>query len=173
MPQFDTHFFSSLIFWEVISFAILLAVLWKFAFPPILKTLEERERKIKESLEQADRHRAEAEQKMQEYEAKLKTASKEAEAVLAQAKERAQRIMEENEQRLKTETQRLKEDATREIEQERRRAVQEIRNQTTDMALLVAEKVVGRSLNDADHKRMADEALASVAESHQGSRGKG
>lgn len=173
MPQFDTHFFSSLIFWEFISFGILFWVLWKFAFPPILQTLDERERKIKESLEQADRHRAEAEQKMQEYEAKLKTASKEAETLLAAAKERAQRIMEENEQRLKTETQRSKEDATREIEQERRRAIQDIRNQTTEMALLVAEKVVGRSLNDADHKRMADEALASIAESHQGSRGKG
>ncbi len=167
MPQFDTHFFSSLIFWEFISFGILFWVLWKFAFPPILQTLEERERKIKESLEQADRHRAEAEQKMQEYEAKLKTASKEAETVLAAAKERAQRIMEENEQRLKAETQRAKEDATREIEQERRRAVQDIRNQTTEMALLVAEKVVGRSLTDADHKRMADEALASVAESRK------
>ena len=173
MPQFDTHFFSSLIFWEFLSFGILFWVLWKFAFPPILQTLDERERKIKESLEQADRHRAEAEQKMQEYEAKLKTASREAETLLAAAKERAQRIMEENEQRLRTETQRSKEDATREIDQERRRAIQDIRNQTTEMALLVAEKVVGRSLNDADHKRMADEALASIAESHQGSRGKG
>ncbi|MSR24672.1 MAG: ATP synthase F0 subunit B [Nitrospiraceae bacterium] len=167
MPQFDTHFFSSLIFWEFLSFGILFWVLWKFAFPPILQTLDERERKIKESLEQADRHRAEAEQKMQEYEAKLKTASKEAETLLAAAKERAQRIMEENEQRLRTETQRSKEDATREIDQERRRAIQDIRNQTTEMALLVAEKVVGRSLNDADHKRMADEALASIAESRK------
>lgn len=167
MPQFESHFFSSLIFWEFISFGILFFVLWKYAFPPILQTLEERERKIKDSLEQADRHRAEAEQKMQEYEAKLKAASREAETVLAAAKERAQRIMEENEQRLKTETQKAKEDATREIEQERRRAVQDIRNQTTEMALLVAEKVVGRSLTDADHKRMADEALASVSESYK------
>jgi len=163
MPQFDTHYFSTLIFWEVVSFAILLAVLWKFAFPPILQTLEERERRIRESLEQADRHRAESEQKMLEYEAKFKAASKQAEAVLEAAKERAQRVMEENEQRMKVETQRYKEDATREIEQERRRAIQEIRNHTTAIALLVAEKVVGRSLTDADHKRMADEALASVA----------
>ena len=168
MPQFDTHFFSTLIFWEVVSFAILLWVLWKFAFPPILQTLEERERKIKDSLEQADRHRAEAEQKMQEYEAKLKAASKEAENVLNAARERAQRVMEENEQKLKTETQRYKEDATREIEQERRRAIQDIRNQTSEMALLVAEKVVGRSLTDADHKRMADEALSAIAESRKG-----
>lgn len=163
MPQFDTQYFSTLIFWEVVSFAILLWILWKFAFPPILQTLEERERKIRESLEQADRQRAESEQKMLEHEARFKAASRQAEAVLEGAKERAQRVMEENEQRMKVETQRYKEDATREIEQERRRAIQEIRNQTTAIALLVAEKVVGRSLTDADHQRMADEALASVA----------
>jgi F-type H+-transporting ATPase subunit b len=164
MPQFDTHFFSSLIFWEVVSFAVLLWVLWKFAFPPILETLEARERKIRESLEQAERHRAEAEHKLQEYEAKLAAASKDAEALLAAARERAQRVLEENEQRLQTEAERIKGDAQREIDHERRKAIQEIRNQTTDLALLVAEKVVGRSLSDADHRRLADEALQAVAE---------
>ena len=163
MPQFETHFFSSLIFWEIVSFAILLWVLYKYAFPPILETLESRERKIRESLEQAERHRVEAERKMQEYETKMAAASREAEAVLAQAKERAQRLLDENEQRLVSEAERIKMDATREIEHERRRAIQEIRTQTADLALLVAEKVIERSLTDADHRRMADEALAAVA----------
>lgn len=167
MPQFDSHFFSSLIFWEVVSFGILLWVLYKFAFPPILNTLETRERKIRESLEQAERNRAEAERKLQEYEAKLNAASREAESVLAQAKDRAQRLLEENEQRLTAEAERIKADASREIEHERRKAIQEIRNQTAGLALLVAEKVVGRSLDDADHRRMADEALQEVAESYR------
>ena len=163
MPQFETHFFSSLIFWEIVSFAILLWVLYKYAFPSILETLESRERKIRESLEQAERHRVEAERKMQEYETKMAAASREAEAVLAQAKERAQRLLDENDQRLVAEAERIKMDATREIEHERRRAIQEIRTQTADLALLVAEKVIERSLTDADHRRMADEALAAVA----------
>jgi F-type H+-transporting ATPase subunit b len=168
MPQFESHFFSSLIFWEVVSFAILFAVLYKFAFPPILEMLETRERKIRESLEQAERHRVEAERKMQEYEAKLAAVSREAEAVLAQAKERAQRLLDENEQRLAAEAERIKSEATREIEHERRKAIQDIRTQATDLALLVAEKVVERSLNDADHRRMADEALAAVAKNYPG-----
>jgi F-type H+-transporting ATPase subunit b len=166
MPQFESHFFSSLIFWEVVSFAILFAVLYKFAFPPILAMLETREQKIRESLEQAERHRVEAERKMQEYEAKLAAASREAEAVLIQAKERAQRLLDENEQRLAAEAERVKSEATREIEQERRKAIQAIRGQATDLALLVAEKVVERSLNDADHRRMAEEALAAVAKQY-------
>lgn len=164
MPQFDTHFFSSLIFWEVVSFGILFWVLWKFAFPPILETLEARERKIRESLEQAERHRAEAERKMQEYEAKLAAAAREAEALFTAARERAQRVQEDNEQRLQADAERIKGDAQREIEAERRKAIQDIRNQTTELALLVAEKVVGRSLSDADHRRLADEALQAVAD---------
>lgn len=169
MPQFESHFFSSLIFWEVVSFGILLWVLYKYAFPPILATLETREQKIRESLEQAERHRVEAERRMQEYEAKLSAASREAETVLTQAKERAQRLLDENEQRLTAEAERVKGEATREIEQERRKAIQEIRGQATDLALLVAEKVIERSLTDADHRRLADEALAAVAKNYPSS----
>jgi F-type H+-transporting ATPase subunit b len=168
MPQFDTHFFSSLIFWEVLSFVILLAVLWKFAFPPLLRTLEERERKIKESLEQAERARTAAEQMMRDYEARLKAASLEAESIVNAARERAQRMMEESEHRLRLEAQRSHEQAMREIEQERRRAVLEIRKHTVELALLVAEQVIGRSLTDADHRRLAEEALSALADSHNG-----
>lgn len=163
MPQFESHFFSSLIFWEIVSFAILFFILYKFAFPGILAVLEEREKKIRDSLDQAERHRSEAERKLKDYEAKLSAASKEAEGILAAAKERAQRLLEENEQRLTQEAERIKGDATREIEHERRKAIQEIRTQTTDIALMVAEKVVQRSLNDADHRRLADEALDALA----------
>lgn len=167
MPQFESHFFSSLIFWEVVSFAVLLFVLYKYAFPGILSALEEREKKIRDSLDQAERHRAEAERKLKEYEAKLSAASKEAEGILNAAKERAQRLLEENEQRLTAEAERIKGDATREIDHERRKAIQEIRTQTTDLALMVAEKVVQRSLTDADHRKLADDALAALAKSYQ------
>ena len=165
MPQFDSHFFSTLIFWEVVSFGILLFLLYKYAFPGILSMLEEREKKIKDSLDQAERHRTEAERKLKEYEAKLAASSKEAEGILATAKERAQQLMEENEQRLTTKAERIKGDATREIDHERRKAIQEIRTQTTDLALMVAEKVIQRSLTDADNRRLADEALDALTKS--------
>lgn len=167
MPQFESHFFSSLIFWEIVSFAILFFVLYKYAFPGILGILEEREKKIKDSLDQAERHRSEAERRLKDYEAKLSAAGKEAEGILAAAKERAQRLMEENEQRLTSEAERIKGDATRAIEQERRRAIQDIRTQTTDLALMVAEKVVQRSLTEADHRKFADEALEALSKSYQ------
>lgn len=167
MPQFESHFFSSLIFWEIVSFGILFFLLYKYAFPGILGILEEREKKIKDSLDQAERHRSEADRKLKEYEAKLNAAAKEAEGILAQAKERAQRLLDENEQRMNTEAERIKGDVTREIDHERRKAVQEIRNQTTELALMVAEKVVGRTLTDADSRRLADEALDALAKAHK------
>ncbi len=167
MPQFESQFFSSLIFWEVVSFAILFFMLYKFAFPGILSILEERERKIKDSLDQAERHRSEAERRLKEYEAKLAMAAKEAEGILAAAKERAQRLLDENEQRLTAEAERIKGDATREIDHERRKAVQDIRNQTTELALMVAEKVVQRSLTDADQRKFADDALDALSKSYQ------
>ena len=167
MPQFESHFFSSLIFWEIVSFGILLFILYKYAFPGILSVLEEREKKIKDSLDQAERHRSEAESRLKEYEAKLSAAGKEAEAILAAAKERAQRLLDENEQRLTADAERIKGDATREIEQERRKALQDIRTQTTELALMVAEKVVQRSLTEADQKKFADEALEALSRSQQ------
>lgn len=163
MPQFDVHFFSSLIFWELISFGILLWVLYKFAFPPILEALETRERKIRDSIEQAEQNRLTAEQRLADYEAKLNGAAQEAEAIVADAKAKAQRLLEENEQRLRTESERIQAETTQEIERERRKALQDIRNEAADLALTVAEKVLARSLSDDDHRRLAKEAVQAVA----------
>jgi F-type H+-transporting ATPase subunit b len=168
MPQFETHFFSSLIFWEIVSFAILLFVLAKYAFPPLLAGLDARERKIRDSIEAAERQRAEAERRMAEYEIKMKGAQKEAEALVEQAKHRAQHLLEENERRLTQEAERIRTSTAREIDQERRRALEDVRGYATDLALRVAEKLVERSLTDADHKRLAEEALSAVARDYDG-----
>ena len=163
MPQFDSHFFSSLIFWELLSFGILLWVLYKYALPPILETLETRERKIRESLDQAEQNRLAAERKLKEYEAKLQVAAKEVEMILAEAKQQAQRLLDENAQRIRAESERIKEETTQDIERERRKAIQDIKTQSAELALMVAEKVIGRSLSDDDHRRYAEVALAAVA----------
>jgi len=163
MPQFDTRFFSSLLFWEWVSFGILLLVLYKYAFPWILENLDARERKIRETIEAAERQRAEAERRMAEYDAKMRSAQKEAEEMIAQAKVRAQQMMEENERRMSAEAERIKANAAREIEQERRKALEEVRRYAGELGLRVAERVLERSLTDADHKRLADEALTAVA----------
>lgn len=165
-PGFFETFLKSLIFWEVISFGILLWVLYKFALPPIVQTLEAREKKIRESIEQADQNRASAEKQLMKYEAKLRGATQEAEALVADAKAEAQRLLEDNEQRLRAESARIREETTQEIERERRKILQEIRRETANLAVLVAEKVLARSLNDDDHQRLAEEALDTVGKNY-------
>ena len=169
MPQFDSQFFSSLIFWELLSFGILLWVLSKYALPPILDALETRERKIRDSLDQAEQNRLSAAQRLQEYEAKLRDAAQEAEAIVAEARNKAQRMLEENEQRLRAESERIKAETTQDIERERRQALQDIREKAADLALLVAENVLGRSVSDEDHRRFAQEALHAVSAEHSAS----
>jgi F-type H+-transporting ATPase subunit b len=172
MPQFDTHFFSSLIFWEMLSFGILLWVLYKFALPPIVEGLETRERKIRENIEQAELNRASAEQRLQEYEKKLQGAAQEAEGILNEARRKAQHLFEENEQRIRAETERIRAETSQDIDRERRKALQEVRGQTADLALLIAEKVLQRSLVDEDHTRFAKEALDAVSEYQQNGGGR-
>ena len=162
MPQFETHFFSSLIFWEIVSFASLLFLLAKYAFPGILSTLDERERKIRETIEAAERQRLEAERRMIEYEAKMKAAQKDAELLVDQAKARAQHLLEENDRRLSQEAERIRASAERDIDQERRRALADVQAYATELALRVAEKIVERNLTDADQKRLAEETLSAI-----------
>ena len=165
MPQFEQaeKIFASLIFWELVSFGILLWVLSKYALPPILEALETRERKIRENIDQAEQDRTAAEQHLRSYEVKLQGATQEAEAIVAAARDKAQRLLEENERRLRTETERIKTETSEEIERERRKALQDIRGEAADLALLVAEKVLARSLSDDDNRRLAKEALQSVS----------
>ncbi|RMH03234.1 MAG: ATP synthase F0 subunit B [Nitrospirae bacterium] len=159
MPQFDTQFFPSLVFWEIVSFGLLLWVLYKFALPPILEALEARERKIRQSLEQAEQQRAQAEERLKAYEAKLQGATQEAQMIVAEAKAKAQRLLEENEQRLRAESDRIRAETAQDIERERRKAVDALRAEAAELALLVAEHVLRRSLSDEDHRRLAQEAL--------------
>ena len=165
MPQFEQaeKIFASLIFWELVSFGILLWVLSKYALPPILEALETRERKIRENIDQAEQNRTAAEQHLRAYEAKLQGAVQEAESIVAEARNKAQRLLEENEQRLRKESERIKAETSQEIERERRKALQDIRREAADLALLVAEKVLVRSLSDDDNRRLAKAALQAVS----------
>lgn len=167
MPQFDTSFLSSLLFWSVVSFGILLALLYRYAFPAILDILETREKRIRNSIEQAEQMRKEAEQLLAEYRSKLAAAQQEAHTILEQARQRAQQSLEENEKRLDLETEKILEEARREIEREHLRAVKELREHVVDLVLQVTEKILQRSITDQDHIRLVQETLSKIGEHYQ------
>jgi len=159
MPQFDTHFMSPLIFWSLISFGILLGLLYKFVFPPIIGALDEREKTIKDSLERAEQTRKDAEQLLVEYRSRLKRAGEESEKILAETQHRAQRLLEENQQRIVQETGRMTAQARQDILREQQKAMNELKRYVVDLTLLATEKILKRSLNPADHLRLIEESL--------------
>jgi F-type H+-transporting ATPase subunit b len=162
MPQFDTHFLASLLFWSIISFGVLLYLLKRYALPGIVEMLELREKKIKDNLDQAERLKQEAQQLLEQYEAKLKSVHAEGREILETARKQAQEQLEENEKRMEVETQRMLAEARAEIQRDQQQAMQEIRRTAADLTLLAAEKVLARSLNDADHRRLIDEAVREI-----------
>lgn len=164
MPQFDTTFLASLLFWSVISFGILLFLLKRFALPGILGVLEAREKKIKGSLDQAEQLKQEAQQLLSQYQAKLKSVHDEGRAILEEARKQAQLQLEENERRVELETQRMLAEARSEIQREQQQVLREVQRAAVELTLLAAEKVLSRSLTDADHRRLIDEAVQEIAQ---------
>ncbi|MBI4733782.1 MAG: F0F1 ATP synthase subunit B [Rubrobacteridae bacterium] len=98
---------TSLIFWVIVSFGIMVLVLAKFAFPPLVKVLEDREKKIRESIEQAEQIKADAEQLMKDYEEKLAEARAEAQKIIADNKELGEQIRAEIVQKSEEEAKRM------------------------------------------------------------------
>lgn len=164
MPQFDTSFLSSLVFWSLVSFGILMLLLYKYALPALTEILETRERRIRDSLEQADRMKMEAEQLLADYRSKLAAAQQEAHALLEEARKRAQQVLEENEKRLERETEKMLKEARQEIDQERQQALREVREHVVDLVLQTTEKILKRSLSEQDHRRLIQETLAKLSE---------
>ena len=167
MPQFDTYFLPSLLFWSAISFGVLMFLLKRFALPVILEMLDTREKTIRDSLDQAERHKQEAEQRLQEYQAKLKLIHQEAHTILEATRKQAQQQLEENQKRMEQETQRMLAEARTEIGREKGQVLREVQRAAVDLTILAAEKVLARSLTDADHNRLVEEAVQEISQQYK------
>ena len=151
-----------LMIWTIVCFLITLFVLKRYAFGPIQKAIDERRERIRQSIDEADRAREEARKLLEEHRKLIGSAKTDAEEILAEAR----RVAESNERRMRDELeadrQRRLEETRKQIEAETRRALEQIRLEVVDLSLLAATKVTGKSLDDADHRRLIDEAVADL-----------
>ncbi len=148
-----------LMVWTLLVFAISGYLLKKYAFPHIAEALDKRQRIIEESLDTAAKTRAEAETLLEEYRERLAAAREQAEAILARARKAAETTEHETLADAKRRREELMAQTRRDIEAETRRAIQEIRAEVADLTIMATEKVTRKSLTDADHRRLIDEAL--------------
>jgi F-type H+-transporting ATPase subunit b len=151
-----------LMIWTIVCFLITLFVLKRYAFGPIQKAIDERRERIRASLDEADRAREEARRLLEEHRALISRAQTDAEEILGEAR----RIADANERRMREELeqdrQRRLEETRKQIEAETRRALEQIRLEVVELSLLAATKVTRKSLDDADHKRLIEEAVGEL-----------
>ena len=166
-----TKIIPGLMIWTLVFFFITFYVLKRYAFGPIQTLIDERRERIRRSLEEADEAREEARKLLEEHRKLIGQARSDAEEILVEAR----RVAEANERRMRDETeadrQRRLDDTRRQIEAETRRALEQIREEVADLSLIAAEKVTRKSLDDADHRRLIEEAVGeldfSVLESNE------
>jgi F-type H+-transporting ATPase subunit b len=154
------------LFWILISastFIVFAGIAWYFGFSGLVANLETRRARIEQGLKDADEARREREAAATERQKTLAEARREASDILA----RAQRMAEEERERGIAETReeigRLREQAVAEIDAERQRALAEVRGQVADLALLVAGKVIGETLDDQRQRRLVQQFLTELS----------
>lgn len=151
-----------LMIWTLIAFFIALFILQKLAFPRIGEALDERRRAIEDSIDAAERTRVEADALLEEYRARLREAREQAEDIVTRARKAADRVHEDAVARAKESREELMERTRRDIEAETRRALDQIRKEVADLTVMATEKLARKSLDDADHRRLIDEALEEI-----------
>ena len=151
-----------LMFWTIVTFLIVLYVLKRFAFGPIQAMLDERRTAIASDIDAAEQAREEAQTALAEYRAALAESRKEAMQIVESARRTSEEQRREALAELEAEKTRQVERARAEIESERRRSLQEIKATLADLTVAATEKVVRKQLDEAEQKRLIDEALADV-----------
>jgi len=163
MPQFEqVEVFHSLIFWSLISFAILFFLLKRFAFPPILEVLEERENKIRSEIGDAEKLRQEAEGLKADLGRELKNAHEKAQTIIQMAGDESKKIQEKSIHETQVKVRQMQNDAEQEIQITRNKLLNEIRSYTAALTMASTEKVIKKSLSDDDKKRLIDESIEEV-----------
>ena len=148
--------------WTLIAFGLSLYILNKLAFPRIGAALDKRQRAIEESIDAAERTKREADKLLAEYRARLGEAREQAEEILVRARRAAEATEKESRDQARVQREELMEQTRRDIEAETRRAISEIRAEVADLTVLATEKVTRKTLNEADQRRLVEEALGEL-----------
>jgi F-type H+-transporting ATPase subunit b len=143
----------------VVNFGILLGVLYVFAYKPLLKAMDQRTERIRESLEAADKAAEEASNAQAAVEEQLTEARREGQRLLDQAREAANRFREEEMGRARGEAESFVERAKADIQQERESALAEVRIAFGDLAITAAERVIKRTVDRQTHDDIISQVL--------------
>ena len=154
---------GGLAFWTVLTFLLLLFLLSKFAWKPILSSLKQREDAIKDSLEQAEKAKDEAKQILAQNQNSLAKAEEESKKIIEQSRVFAENLKEQLLKESKEQAQKLVSDATAEIERKKNAAFDELKNQIADISIQAAEKILKENLDADKNKKLVDKYISDIS----------
>ena len=149
-----------LMLWTLLAFGVTMYVLSKVAFPRIGEALEKRANAIRDNIAESERVREEADELLAEYRKRLTEAREQADDIVARARNAADNLKTEATDEGKAKREELVAAARKDIEVETRRSLERIRKEVADLTVLATERVTRKTLDEADHKRLVEEALA-------------
>ena len=144
---------------QVVTFIILLVILRFVAYKPIMRMLDERSRRVKESMEQAESVKEQSARAEEELKKQLGEASREGQERIARAVKAGEEVKQKAQEEARKEAETLLGRARAEIQRERDEAIGEVRREFADLTVLAAGKVIEKSLDKEEHRELIDKVL--------------
>jgi F-type H+-transporting ATPase subunit b len=148
--------------WYLVNFVILLFVLQRFLYRPVLGAMQTRETRIRESIENAEQVKQQVARAQQDYDARVNEARQEAARILAQANERAGSSAQEIIAQAQAEAQRIQAEAREQAQQEREQLLRGLQAQLSNLVIQTASSVVGQELKGNGHDRLIQQSMADL-----------
>jgi F-type H+-transporting ATPase subunit b len=149
--------------WGSISFAVVLFLLWKFAWPGLKKGLDARSERIREDLEEAESARQESEQLLEQYKAQLADARSEASRMVEEGRHTAEDLRRDLETRAQTEIAEIRQRAAADVESAKAQALQDLKADVADIAMNATEMLVKRNLDRDTQAQLVEDYINQVA----------
>lgn len=148
----------------LVSFLLLLLVLKKFAWKPLMNIMEDREKQIEKNIDSAENSRIEANRLAVESKDSLEATRIEASAIIAKARENGENIQDEMLVKAKAEAERIIVDAKKDIELEKQKAIESVKNDVSHLSIDIATKLIGKELTSEDHAALIDKYIEGLAD---------
>jgi F-type H+-transporting ATPase subunit b len=144
---------------QIVNFIILLVMLYFFAYKPLLKMMDTRAQKIKESVDESQKIRDKAAKAEEEFQKRIDAVGKESQEVIAKAMRTGEEARQRAQKEAKVEAQAVVEKARQDIQHERDQVIDELRQEFADLTIEAAEKVIEKSLDRKTHQQIIDKVL--------------
>ena len=151
-----------LLLWTIVTFALLLLILWKFAWKPIIQALDARAEKVRGDIENAEKSRQESEKILAEHRESMSGAREEAAKIVAQGRKEAEDLKNSIVEKAAKEAQELSERVKKEIELAKENAINEIKTEIVVISTEIASKIIERNLTPEDQSSLVKEALNKI-----------